>query len=416
MDRVAMALVGCLALLAGCGSDGGSTDLVVERELDVSGVTATDVFAPDDGDDLPVVVMLHGTGGDRSVMEPLARAVAQEGAVVYVPSWPVIDQVAEFHPDDDEPFRLQAEAVVCALRFARRTAPDFGGDPDELTLLGHSGGGMAGARVALVDVPPWPGIDCDADVAHAPVRFIGTGGDYIGEYQYADQCPELFAAYDPLSIEATNLDLQVRLIHGVADGAVCARVSARFDDHLADLGIDTALVATDTGHSDLRNPDTPGGRFVAQQVGALIHGRPSVFEREATTAVLGVGDDTCDYSGPVEVERGQLLRLELRNPTSAMVWFVPVRADPDSDLSLARVRGDRTPGGRGAPGWVDGGDFVPMPARSSRSFDWVFVDGDADWVVYCMLDPDPDHPMKQPSVDLWGGPAMEAVAVFSAQP
>ena len=408
-----MALVGCLALLAACGSDDGSTRLVVERELDVSGVTVTDVIAPADGEDLPVVVILHGTGGDRGVMEPLARAVAEEGAVVYVPTWPVIDQVREFRPDDDESFRLQAEAVVCALRFARRTASDFGGDPDELTLLGHSGGAMAGARVALVDEPPWPGIDCDPGVAHAPERFIGTGGDYLGEYQYARECPELFEAYDPFSIEVTNPDMEVRLIHGLADGAVRARVSVRFDDHLRDLGIDTALVTTDTGHSDLRDPATPGGRFVTDQVGALIHGQPSVFEREATPAVFAVGDGTCDYSGPLDVDRGQLLRLQLRNSTAAMVWFVPVRVERDSDIALSGIRADRSPAGGGAPGWVYGGDFIPMPLRSSRPFDWVFVDGGARWIAYCMPDPDPDRPMQRPSVDLWGGPAMYAAAIIS---
>ncbi len=115
-------------------------------------------------------------------------------------------------------------------------------------------------------------------LSHVPQRFIGTGGDFLGEYQYAFECPDLFRPYDPSSIEVTDSELEVRLIHGVVDRAVCSRVSVLFDDHLRDLGLDTALVATDTGHSELRDPETPAGRFVVEQVSALIHDRPSVFE------------------------------------------------------------------------------------------------------------------------------------------
>jgi acetyl esterase/lipase len=162
---LAVLLLGCAVPVVGCGSEQDANQLEADRGLDVYGVTVTDVFAPVDGEDLPVVVMLHGTSGGREAMEPLARAVAADGAVVFVPSWPVIDQVAAYPSDDDEPYRRQAEAVVCALRFARRSAAGHGGDPDDLTVLGHSGGATAGARVALVDDPPWSGIDCDPDVA-----------------------------------------------------------------------------------------------------------------------------------------------------------------------------------------------------------------------------------------------------------
>ena len=415
MKVFAVLMLGCAIPALGCGTGPDGIELDVQRNLDVAGVTVTDVFAPSDGRELPVVVMLHGTGGEREVMEPLARAVAEEDAVVYLPSWPVIDQVAPYPADDDdEPFRLQAEAVVCALRFARRSAADFGGDPDQLTLLGHSGGAMAGARVAIVGEPPWPGIDCEPGVTHVPERFIGTGGDYLGEYQYATECPEFFKAYDPFSIEVTNSNLEVRLIHGVVDRAVCSRVSVGFDDHLREFGLDTAMVATDTGHSELRDPETPAGRFVVDQVTALIHERPSVFEAEGTPATLTVGDGTCDYSGPFEIDRGGLLRLEVQNPTSDPVWISLVRMQPNAEISLDQVRADRSRAGEGSPDWVDTGDFFLIQAGSSRPFDWAFVEGGARWVVYCMADPNPGAPMKWPTVRSWGGPLLQAAAIISS--
>jgi pimeloyl-ACP methyl ester carboxylesterase len=411
---LAVLVLGCAIPAAGCGTGSDANELDVHRGLDVSGVTVTDVFAPPDGEGLPVVVMLHGTGGGRDVMEPLARAVAEDGAIVYAPDWPVIDQVAEYPAEDDEPFRLQAEAVVCALRFARRTADEFGGDPDELTLLGHSGGATAGARVALVDEPPWPGIDCDPDVSHAPERFIGTGGDFVGEYQYAFERPDLFRPYDPFSIEVTNSDLEVRLIHGVLDRAVCSRVSVLFDDHLRDLGLDTALVATDTEHSELRDPETRAGRFVADQVSALIHDRPSAFDSDGTPATLTVGDGVCDYSGPLDIDRDGLLRLELRNPTTDPIWLSLVRVQPDSDISIDQIRADRSPAGEGPPEWVDTGDFFLVQPGSTRHFDWAFVDGGARWVIFCMADPNPSDPMKWPSVRFWGGSSMDAAEIISS--
>ena len=407
-------LLGCAIPVSGCGGGPEADELEIHRRLDVSGVTVTDVFAPSGGDGLPIVVILHGTGGEREVMEPLARAVAERDAVVYLPQWPVIDQVAPYPSDDAEPYRLQAEAVVCALRFARRTASEFGGDPDDMTLLGHSGGATAGARVALVDDPPWPGIDCDSDVAHAPQRFIGTGGDFHGEYQYAFECPEFFRDYDPFSIEITNSELEVRLIHGVADRAVCSRVSMHFADHLTAHGVDAELVTTDSGHSHLRDPNTPSGRFVVEQVSAIVHDRPSVFELEGSAATLSMSSDDCDYSGPLEIDRGDLLRLELLNPTTEPVWLSLVRVRPESDISLERVRSERSPAGGGPPAWVSHGDFFLMEGGASRTLNWTVVDGDARWVIYCMPDPNPSEPMKWPSVRFWGGQLMSAAAIISS--
>lgn len=417
MRQLLALLLGCAIPVAGCSSAEGTSELVVHRGLDVAGITVTDVVAPADGEDLPVVVMLHGTGGEREVLEPLARAVAAEGVVVYLPTWPVIDQVGSATPTDDEPYRRQAEAVVCSLRYVRRTAPDHGGDPDDLTLYGHSGGATAGARVALVRSPlPWPGIDCDPDVAHEPERFIATGGDFSGDYQYSAECPDLFAPYDPFQIEPSNRDLEVRLIHGFYDTAVDARVSLLFDGHLDVCGLDSAAVVTDSGHSDMRDPSTPAGRFVADQIVALVQGRESVFDRTADEAVVDFGETgDCRYDGPTEVSRDEPLRIEIRNATVGdLLWFALVRLRPEVPVTLDDLRADRTSSGDGPPAFVSYGGFTSVPAGETATLDWVFVDGDASWAVYCMPDPNPTAPMRQPSFVMWGGTALRPAAIVSA--
>ncbi len=235
------------------GSTSPASDVADARvllDVDVGG-SETDIHLPVASDRaVPVVAMLHGTANERSRMAELASAVADDGALVYVPAWPVIDQVEPFLEEQgDELYRKQSEAVICMLRSIKTTAADLGGDPADLTVVGHSGGGMIGARVAIVDEPPWPGIDCNADVDHRPTRFIGLAGDYQGWYQYSLPHGDIYAPYDVFSLEPTNLDLEVRLLQGHNDTTLNVFSSALLIDHLRSAGIDAELLTTDSSHA-----------------------------------------------------------------------------------------------------------------------------------------------------------------------
>lgn len=136
-----LALVACFAFACGSGSSQTAGELLeveveVTKAVPVGDVTTMDVYHPVDGADLPLLVLLHGTGpGGRAEMGPLARAIAEQGVVVFVPTWTVIEDAPEWPMQDAEVYRVQTEAVVCALRQARRTAADFGGSPDRLGLM-----------------------------------------------------------------------------------------------------------------------------------------------------------------------------------------------------------------------------------------------------------------------------------------
>jgi len=191
--------------------------------------------------------MLHGTAAERSRLHDLAQRVAADGVLVFVPSWPVIDRAGGFPGETDEPYRRQAEVVVCALRHIRRTAVERGADPDDLTVFGHSGGAMVGAQVAMVSEPPWPGIDCDAGTPHAPQRFIGSAGDDNGLHQLSQVAPVgFFAPYDPTVIEPTTVDLEVRLVKGLSDGTIAMSESSEFLAHVLPYGLDAELIITDS--------------------------------------------------------------------------------------------------------------------------------------------------------------------------
>lgn len=320
----------------------------VIRNADVGGNEA-DIFPPRaDETPAPVVIMLHGTLGDRTRMEPLATAVAERGALVVVPSWPVIDQAAPFpESEGDEPYRQQSEAVICALCDVKQTASEFGGDPTNVTLLGHSGGGMIGARVAIVDEPPWPGIDCD-----------------------------------------TNLDLDVWLLHGHNDDAVNVWSSALFADHLEAAGLDPHLLTTDSTHAAPLDPEIPAGRFAADRIDAIIHDRPETdwWLDGASDASLRLdADDSCTYDGPETWPTDRAMRIEIENGTDVDASFAMVSIRSDAEVTR-----DEALAGGGIldvdnPEWVDWGGFRPVPPREQRTLDFAFVEADQTFVAYCNI-------------------------------
>lgn len=408
MDVRRVLVAAVLVVTAACGTNGSEAndDLSIPaspervlRDVDVAGLE-TDVFRPatsDGTDTVPVAIMLHGTMADRTRMEPLASAVADTGVLVYVPTWPVIDQVAPFPAEQgDEPFRKQSEAIVCLLREVKRTAGELGGDPDDTTLIGHSGGGMIGARVAMVSDPPWPGIDCNPDIDHRPDRFIGLAGDYLGTYQYASQQSELYAPHDLLAIEPTNTDLDVWLLNGQNDDVVNVWSSALLADHLADAGVEVHFLTTDTGHAAPLDPTTAAGGFTAARLGAIIGGTPDPQwwpspEPDATLRLDA--DDRCVYDGPETWpnDRAITILLENRNDVDASFSLVSVRSDVEITRDEA-LAGDGVLGVDN-PEWVDWGGFRPVPPGESRTLHFAFAEADQTFVVYCHIEPETSHPM-----------------------
>lgn len=83
----------------------------------------------------PTVLLWHGRGpNERGSLARLAEAVAGSGRRVVVPDW---DSTADDGGRAD---------LLSSLRFARETADH---DPDELTLVGWSLGGIAAASLTL---------------------------------------------------------------------------------------------------------------------------------------------------------------------------------------------------------------------------------------------------------------------------
>lgn len=220
------------------------------------GVTL-DVYHPTAAASGPVVVFAPGRGGTKADGRPFGETWAENGAVSYVVSM-------SYNP----PFLDAVEDLACAVRFARATAAEYGGDPDEVTLVGFSLGASAGAVVALSGDDHTTGC-VQAGTSALPDTFVGYEGAY--DWAHADyplgldlleqDDPELWAAIDPYAHVGEHPELVVRLINGVDDNTVWYETAPQVPEEFRQ-----ALV--DAGHDDVEVILIDGARHSAGYPGA----------------------------------------------------------------------------------------------------------------------------------------------------
>jgi dienelactone hydrolase len=222
MPRVAV-LALLVAALAGCGGGSEPDDtfaydaeaplalemgepLLDGRPLDVRDVSFANgdqrvqgvlVAPPDVADPLPGVVYLHGSGGDRTQLLPLAQELVGRGAVALTLTLPSGDAEPPSGLTAEQTLRWQRDTIVRDVVAVRRAldvlAADERVDPDRLGLVGWSFGGRLGALLAGVD-----------DRLRA-TALMSAGAAPVSEYVAAapaelqDDVEEVLTPIDPLS-------------------------------------------------------------------------------------------------------------------------------------------------------------------------------------------------------------------------
>ncbi len=106
-------------------------------------VNRADVYYPSNHGPWPVIVTIHGRPRTQQDMAEVARALAAKGAVVFNVDYRGV------RPAYAKGFPESITDVACAVRFARSAARQYGGDGDDVVLVGHSQGGYVGTMVAL---------------------------------------------------------------------------------------------------------------------------------------------------------------------------------------------------------------------------------------------------------------------------
>jgi len=133
-----------LGLFPACRADSAPAGIIVSKDIqyhklpgESPRLLSLDIYSPRDATSLPVVMMVHGGGwrnGDKS--NPGIGTVKPEyfcnAGFVYVTVNYRLSPAVE-HP-------AHIEDVAAALRWLHDNVAEYGGDPDRISIMGHSAG------------------------------------------------------------------------------------------------------------------------------------------------------------------------------------------------------------------------------------------------------------------------------------
>ena len=291
---VVLSMVGALPLGATAQTEGDDPAEASLNSLSEAMVIKDLVYAKrmsPDGDGTELTLRLHLPAGSEDAPMVLdvrgsavnAKALAKQGVSVFVVNIPDRWPDLQLHPDPTL-LRTMAEAVACAVRFARGS--EYGSETAPLVLTGLSRHGGTASHVALVgedfdrvwdeyaESAGGPPALYDCTVAGASTRVDGLVGiagrydtvvGYEGKYGrdfLLEREPELWEMLH--GTVGLHPELRVRLLHGDDDLTVPFENSAAFAAALSEAGYDVELVEFAGGH-------IPPGELTLETVMCLQH-------------------------------------------------------------------------------------------------------------------------------------------------
>lgn len=213
--------------------------IVITRDIPYTTKQDLDVFTPTEAGPWPVIVILHGMTGNKHQYESAARAIAEGGAAVFNANW-------RSKPWEAGELALMEDSA-CAVRFARASAADYGGDANRIVLFGHSIAGWSGSVIAMA------GDDFEKDcavrgISASPDAFVGYGGAYDagesnpdgGASYLREENPQLWKRIYPYELIGRNSTTRFHLVVGERDKQFIS-VAQRFHDALKEAGYEVSL-------------------------------------------------------------------------------------------------------------------------------------------------------------------------------
>lgn len=213
------------------------------------------MYAPSTGSGCPVVVYFHGGQPDPVIRKTVveASALAEQGLVVFVPSWQSVGPVGG------------SEDTVRAVAFAQARADKNGRDTRRTTLSGYSTGGFTAAIHGLIgDEPPLPSGDCLVGATmELPGAVVPLGtpffavaaaraGAFANNPQWSLLTSEPPDAFDPHLALGKNPDVRFVQVVGENDrgGGALGDIpinesNLEYHDALVAAGYDAELVLLD---------------------------------------------------------------------------------------------------------------------------------------------------------------------------
>ena len=204
-----------------------------------------DLYLPAEGPErAPVVVYFYGgswKSGSREAYRFIGEALARQGFIVAIPDYRLYPEVR---------FPAFVEDGARAVGWLSTHAPDFGGDPDRLILMGHS----AGAHIAALLAFDRRYLGREA-VPKSSIRgLVGVAGPYAFDPLAYDSTKPIFTGLGkpeqarPITF-AANGSVDTLLLHGADDTTVLPRNSRDFASRIQNSGGQaTVLEYPEIGH------------------------------------------------------------------------------------------------------------------------------------------------------------------------
>ncbi|BBZ78511.1 hypothetical protein MANY_38480 [Mycolicibacterium anyangense] len=228
-----------------------------------------DVYAPPQAADAPVIVMVHGGGwamGDKSHLGVVLNKVNHylpQGYVFVSVNYPMLPANK---PD------AQADSVAAAITYVQAHATEWGGDPTNVVVMGHS----AGAHLAMLvsaqrdrypELQPWQGTVSLDSAALDLVTLMQNNPLRLYTRAFGDD-PTYWAEMSPL-VALNQATEPILLVCSTQRRNSCDD-AATFADAARALGTSVALLPENLSHGQINKSLGTSGAYT-NAVDEFIH-------------------------------------------------------------------------------------------------------------------------------------------------
>ncbi len=251
------------------------------RYADITGVDpnllSLDVYVPESGESLPVMVWFHGGGWAQGDKQPqnLKPPTFNGHGFVYI--------TANYRLTPRAVFPAHAEDVSAAIAWAKRNIAEYRGDPSRIFIGGHSAGAHLVALVAtdgyylekvslsLRDIKGVVVLDTQIFDIKSLVKYTGgrLGGVYTNVFGATDEKWDMASPVAHIRPGKNIPPMLVAHSGGMPGAAERSRTeeNARFVRLLKEAGVDAELVpATDKTHLEINQDLGKEGDMVTGKV------------------------------------------------------------------------------------------------------------------------------------------------------